>query len=359
MTYSRKIATATALVIGVALTPQAQAQSGETCSSMQVLLSIFPNHRDNVMEYIAPRLRENHGVEIVAEEMGSGPMVERVSAQMPNPRVTLALWDVPVGLTACEQGLCEPIDLERTPATKNLYDWAYTRDENGDVVMLTATVIGVGLLYNEEEFERNDIGPPTSWDDLARPELAGRISITEPASTWGTAALVQWAKMGGGSEDNIDPGFARAQSLMDNMHTVHTWSSELANLMQLGEVWLGTTGSNMAPALRAQGMPVKWVAPEEGAPLANGGLSIVKGAPCQEEAHAFIDLYYSDEFQALRMRDGGVASPSRTAWEALTEDEQAAMDLTVAEFNKLADFDWHRISQNRPQWMERWQREIR
>jgi putative spermidine/putrescine transport system substrate-binding protein len=55
---------------------------------MQV--SIFPNHRDNVMENIAPRLRESHGVEIIAEELGSGPMVERVSAQMPDPRVTLA-----------------------------------------------------------------------------------------------------------------------------------------------------------------------------------------------------------------------------------------------------------------------------
>lgn len=359
MSFAREIAAMTALVVGVALTPQGEAQAQEECSTMQVLLSIFPSHRDNVMAYIAPRLRESHGVEIVAEEIGSGPMVERVAAQMPNPRVTLALWDVPVGLKACEEGLCDPIDLERAAAAANLYDWAYTRNENGNVVMLAAAVVGVGLLYNEEEFARNDIPPPTSWDDLARPELAGRISITEPASTWGTAALVQWAKMGGGGEDNIDPGFERAQSLMDSMHTVHTWSSELANLVQLGEVWLGTTASNMAPALRGQGMPVRWVAPKEGAPLANGGLSIVKGAPCQEEAHAFIDLYYSDEFQAMRMRDGGIGSPSRTAWNLLSEEERATMDLPIEDFERLANFDWDRINQNRPQWMDRWQREIR
>jgi putative spermidine/putrescine transport system substrate-binding protein len=170
---------------------------------------------------------------------------------------------------------------------------------------------------------------------------------------------VQWANLGGGGEDNIDPGFEYAQSLMDNMHTVHTWSSELANLMQLGEVWLGTTGSNMAPALRDQGMAVRWVAPSDGAPMVNGGLSIVKDAPCQEEAHAFINHYYSDEFQALRMRDGGVVSPSRSAWQSMTDSDQEGMDLTLSDFDVLVQFDWQQINENRPQWIERWQREIR
>ncbi len=331
----------------------------EACSSMQVFLSISPNHRENVMEYVAPRLRDSMGVELVAEEIGSANMVERLQAQRDNPRVAIAHWDVAVGISACDDGLCAPIDLERAPNAERLFDWAFTVNDDGETTILATNAIGVGLLYNEEEFERAGLEPPTSWADLERDDLRGRISITAPQSTWGTAALVQWSKMGGGSETDIDAGFEKAQSLMPAMHTVHTWSSELSNLMQLGEVWMGTTGSNMAPALRAAGLPVRWVMPEEGGPLVGGGLSLVAGGPCEDAAYAYLDLYYSSEFQLLRMRDGGLASPLPQAWEAMPEDEVAAMDLSLDDFERLVDFDWRAINTHRPDWIQRWQREIR
>ncbi|MBJ3776574.1 ABC transporter substrate-binding protein [Acuticoccus mangrovi] len=344
-------AAASALVAGAATAQDA-------CTEMQVFLSISPAHRDNVMSYIAPKLKEEMGVTLVAEEIGSANMVERLSAQMPNPRVTIAQWDVPIGVSACADGMCAPIDLSKAPNAGKLFDWAYTKDGD-DVVVLATNVLGVGLLYNEEALKEAGIEPPTSWTDLADPSFAGRISITAPASTWGTAQLVKWAQMGGGGVDNIDPGFEFAESLMDNMHTVHTWSSEMSNLMQLGEVWLSTTGSNMGAALRAKGLPVRWVLPEEGSPVAAGGLSFVKGAPCTEAAYRYLDLYYSDEFQLLRVKDGGLASPSPTAWDKIPDETKADMDLTSKEFDKLEALDWKAINAVRPEWIERWNREIR
>lgn len=349
------VTTAVATILGAGTTSQALAQE---CSEMQVFLSISPNHREDVMDYIAPRLKDAVGVDLIAEAIGSANMVERISAQLPEPRVTVAHWDVAVGIAACDQGLCKPIDLERAPKAKGLYDWAYTTNDSGETNILATNVIGVGLLYNEEEFEKNNIPAPTSWEDLSRSELNGRISITAPASTWGTAALVQWAKMKGGDEANIDAGFERAQSLMDNMHTVHTWSSELSNLMQLGEVWMGTTGSNMASALRAQGLPLRWVMPEEGGPLVGGGVSLVKDAPCEEAAYAYLDLYYSEDFQLQRIKNGGLASPLPTAWEAMPAEQRADMDLAPEDFDKLINFDWREIAKHRADWIERWQREM-
>ena len=352
------VKTTTALAVALATTVGAPALAQDACTEMQVFLSISPNHREDVMDYIAPRLKEKTGVDLVAEAIGSANMVERISAQMPDPRVTIAHWDVAVGIAACDEGLCAPIDLSRAPNAEKLYDWAYTKSDAGETTILATNVIGVGLLYNVEEYEKNGIPAPTSWEDLSRPELQGRISITAPASTWGTAALVEWAKMGGGGESDIEPGFDKAKSLMDNMHTVHTWSSELSNLMQLGEVWLGTTGSNMAPALRAQGLPLKWVMPVEGGPLVGGGLSFVKGAPCEDAAYEYLNLYYSKDFQLQRIHNGGLASPSPAAWEALPEEDQEAMDLAPGDFDKLVAFDWREIAKNRPDWIQRWQREI-
>lgn len=354
----RKLTSAAATAVASCLLVGA-ASAQDTCEEMQVFLSISPEHRENVMEVIAPVLEEEFGVTLVAEEIGSANMLERLSAQMPNPRVTIAHWDVPVGIAGCAEGMCEAIDLEKAPSAAELFDWAYTRNDDGEVVMLATNVIGVGLLYNEDAFAEAGIEPPTSWSDLENSDLAGRISITAPMSTWGTAALVLWSKLDGGSEGDIEPGFAHAQSLMDNMHTVHTWSSELSNLLQLGEVWIGTTGSNMGPALREKGMPVRWVLPEEGSPVVAGGLSIVKGSPCQEAAYRYIDLYYSDDFQLKRVEDGGLASPSPSAWELIPEEDKADMGLVSEDFGRLVNFDWNEINANRTGWIERWQREIR
>ena len=342
-----------------AMAAAAPAGAQEQCTSMQVLLSISPKHRENVMEYIAPRLKQKLGIDLITEVVGSAPMVERITAQMPNPRITIAHWDVAVGLTACDNGLCKPIDLAKVPTAQKLLDWAYTRDAAGETTMLATNVIGIGLLYNEAEFKKNNIPPPTSWDDLTKPALKGRVSIVAPASTWGTALLAHWAKLGGGGETNVEPAFAKVKAMIPAMHTIHTWSSELSNLMQLGEVWMAASGSNMAPSLRSQGLPIRWVVPKEGSPIVNGGVSLVKGAPCEAAAYEYLNLFYSDDFQVMRIRDGGLASPSPSAWDKLSPDEKANMDLTPADFAKLADYDWKRINADRAEWIKRWQREIR
>ncbi len=73
--------------------------------------------------------------------------------------------------------------------------------------MLTAGVIGVGILYNEEELKKNKLPVP----DLKQREYAGRLGITAPQSSMGTAALVMLARINGGGEKNIEPGFQVAR----------------------------------------------------------------------------------------------------------------------------------------------------
>lgn len=345
-------ATLMAFDAGVALAQQA-------CSQMQVYLSIFPRHREDVMEFIAPQLRQRHNVELVAEAIGSANMVERIQAQGANPRVSVAHWDLPVGIQACDQGLCRPLDPARIPNMAGLYDWAVSRDAQSRPVVLATNVIGVGIIYREDELRRRNIAPPTSWADLRRPEFRGRLAITAPQSTWGTAALVMLARGAGGGEGNIDPGFAASRGLQPSLHSIFTWTSELANLWQLGEVWVAVTGNNMAPTLSAAGTPTAFAMPREGAPVVPGGVSLVAGGPCEAAAYDYLNTYYSDEFQLRRMRGGGVASPSRTAWTRVTDAERNAVNMTPDDFARLVNLDWSAINTARPGWIQRWQREMR
>lgn len=214
--------------------------------------------------------------------------------------------------------------------------------------MLATNVIGVGIIYREDEFRRRNIPPPTSWADLRRPEVRGRVAITAPQSTWGTAALVMLARNAGGGERNVDPGFAATRTPQPSLHSIFTWTSELSNLWQFGEVWVAVTGNNMAPTLTTAGVPTRFVMPTEGAPIVPGGVSLVNGGPCEAAAYDYLNVYFSDDFQLRRMRGGGVARPSRTAWERVPDAERAGVNLEPADFAKLINLDWSAINTARP-----------
>jgi putative spermidine/putrescine transport system substrate-binding protein len=330
----------------------------ESCKQMQVYLSISPHHREDVMSYIAPRLQKDLGVELVTEAIGSAMMVDRVNAQVGAPRISIAQWDVPIGIAACEKGVCEPLDLSRAPNAEDLADWAYSKGKDGKVNVLTTGAIGVGFLYNADAFAKHNITPPTSWKQLTDGAYTGRLGLTAPQSSMGTAELVMLARLGGGGEANISPGFDTTKSILAKSNTVFTWSSEMSNLLQLGDLWLAVNSSNLAPALRAQGLPIRFVWPEEGAPTVNSGLSLIKGAPCQAAAYEYVNLYYSPEFQLIHMMSGGGLSPVASVWNRLTPQQMTDLDLHPGDIKRLTNLDWQKINADRPGWIERWQREI-
>jgi putative spermidine/putrescine transport system substrate-binding protein len=327
------------------------------CTQMQVYLAIAPNHREDVMSYIAPKLKQKFNVDLVTEAIGSVMMVDRVTAQGASPRVSIVQWDVPIGIAACDKGQCAAIDVEKAPNLKKLPSWALSKGPSGKPETLTAGVVGVGILYNEDELKKHNLPVPRSWADLKKPDYAGRLGITAPESSMGTAALVMLAKINGGGEKNIDPGFTATKAITPK-NTIFTWSSEMSNLFQLGDLWVAVNSNNLAPALRAKGLPIKFSLPTEGSPTANTGMSLVKNAPCQEAAYEYINLYFSDEFQAKRMASGTL-SASKSAWAKISPDLQKELGMTATDLDKFIDLDWREINSARPGWIERWHREIK
>ena len=327
--------------------------------TMQVMLGITALAAEQVRDYIAPKLKEKYGIEIAVETVGSAAMLEKIMVQKDNPRITIAGWDTPIGARAAEMALCATIDLNKLPTVKdNMYDWCLIK-LGGDVKVLTTGVQVVGLLYNEDEFKRRGFPPPTSWNDLWKKEYSGRVSIVAPESTMGLGSLVMIARMEGGGESNIDPGFKKLKTLLPNIHTIHTWSTEGIKLMQLGEVWMIIQSQNIATAMRETGFPARWVAPKEGAPLVNGGISIIAKAPYQDVAYDFLNLYYSQEYQQKRMKESGAVPPLKSIWAKMSEKDREGLPLTERDFNKLVDLDWGKINNEKQAWIERWKKEMK
>ena len=324
---------------------------------MYVYAGITPHARDLIVTYIAPVLKEKWGIDLVVEELGSKTMLQKIVLMRDKPTVTICEWDIAVAIQAAAMGLTAPINLDLIPNARDLYEGVFYKAD-GEVYAIAKEMGGVGLIYNEEIFQREGLEPPDSWYDLWRPELSGRVSITAPESTWGTAFLVVLAQLEGGGIENIDPAFEKLKTLLPHIHTIHTWSSELAKLMQLGEVWLGTTGDNMGPAMRGQGFPVKWVMPKEGAPDTSGGVSIIKNAPYQDVAHDYLNLYFSLEYQIRRVFWSGITSPHKKVWTILSPAQIAERPITPENFDKLIRLDWAKIAEYRDEWIERWHKEL-
>lgn len=112
-------------------------------------------------------------------------------------------------------GLVERIDRAKLTNIKDLYDIAFEPEDYGIAMGLS----GGGLYYNTKTFAENKWAPPTSWLDLFRPEFKGKVSIHNIANANGLYLLLALNKIGGGTEANVDAGFAKLKELAPHVVT--------------------------------------------------------------------------------------------------------------------------------------------
>ena len=93
----------------------------------------------------------------------------------------------------------------------------------------------------------------------------------------------------------------------DNFRAFAESDSSMVNLFKSGEVVLADGGRGTTEAMADDGLPVEWVAPEEGALSWVCGLAITSKAENTDAAYKLIDYYASPEAQAISAEMGFVA----------------------------------------------------
>ncbi len=68
-------------------------------------------------------------------------------------------------------------------------------------------IIATGLMYNTKVFKENGWAPPTSWNDLKDPKYKGKVVMPPLNNGYGLLTVVMLARLHGGGENNINPGF--------------------------------------------------------------------------------------------------------------------------------------------------------
>jgi putative spermidine/putrescine transport system substrate-binding protein len=302
-------------------------------------------------DVIVPAFQSAGGGSANLVTMVSLEQVAQLTAAPQNPPFDVALIDEGP-FNAASKELFVPIPVEMI----SNYDQVAPQLLSPDGWAPTTGLQVIGLAYNPSEITT----PPTSWEDLYDPQFQGRVSMQGMQTTQGTSVMVQLAKLRGGSESNIEPAFeALEQELKPNLAGLAANSGALATLFQQGEIALAPHDLNNVMALKARGVDIEWVAPQEGAIAMRPSQQIVANTTADlAAAAAFIDASLSLEVQTAMSQEPYNFLPVNRNVELtglLAEKFGSTLDEALG---NLVFLDWSQINPNRSEWIERFDRAI-
>jgi putative spermidine/putrescine transport system substrate-binding protein len=249
---------------------------------------------------------------------------------------------------AIDQGLVEPYPVAKSAYYAELIPAA-------QVPMGPAPFFQVvGLTYNPETVKT----PPTSWADLWKPEFKGKVGITNLNSTLGTGFMVEIAKMHGGSEKDIEPAFKQIAALKPSLAAVASNPGALASLFQQGQIDISPGNFNAIQILKAQGVPVEFVAPKEGAIAFKTTMHITRNSPNPELAFKLIEAALSPEVQTQLMEAPYLVVPTNSKVAMKGEIAKVLAKDQDDMAKKFVFQDWKTINLGRSAWIDRFNREI-
>ncbi|CAH1660865.1 MULTISPECIES: ABC transporter substrate-binding protein [unclassified Chelatococcus] len=248
--------------------------------------------------------------------------------------------------------------------------WAYRGEAQGAFEKLDPKVITnldklyprarfseYGVITNFGEygiaFNPKEVSPaPTSWLDLWNPKYDGAVSTTGFDAA-NIELLVLMAKLNGGNEDNIDPGFQKMAELGKHITVFYSQHPQLLDLFRNNEVVISRWLRGRVDWANKQGVSLGFAAPKEGAIALVSTVHVVKGRPNTELAQKFVNHLLSVDGQMTYASDLGY-TPARAGLDLKGINVPYGEDVV----GSLLIADWKKIVPKMDAWKERWEKEV-
>jgi spermidine/putrescine transport system substrate-binding protein len=227
-------------------------------------------------------------------------------------------------------GLFQPVDPTRlsnwADMIPELWDVPYNV-KDGKVWLVPFEWGQTSVAYRTDLFE---LTGEESWDMLWDQRYAGRLgSLGGGGDVWWCAAI-----KAGVPFDQIatDPAFEkiaavlREQRPLIRMYTDDTTSLDTA--LAAGEIVATMAWNSSVVTLAAQGVPVKFARPKEGALTWVCGMMLHAEAPKLDRAYDALDSMIGVAAAEFNLRDYGYGGVNRKAFDAFTDDELTALGLS-------------------------------
>ena len=215
-----------------------------------------------------------------------------------SPPYDIVMLDDPWYSVARAQGLLAKLDTAHVPSLAGVLPIFRTPDDVGTCV---AGVMN-GIAYNKDKFKEVGLPPPTRWQDLANPKLAGHVGTQTLAATAPQFLLAAYAIEEGLAPTDWDRAIDEVAKIK-----FHSFSSGVADLMakmEAGDVWAAPMADGRAMALIGKGLPIGFVLPDNGngtkGGISCGTMNIAKGSPVTSLAERFLAFAISPGPQLMQ-----------------------------------------------------------
>ncbi len=339
--FDRRSLLALAGATGAASLLPGLAQAQTQFRGRQLVSSSFGGPGQQIMQRVVfDWFDQSTGARSTQVPLLSAQAYARMRAEAANAEIDMYMFSGGQEATAKAENLTQPI----VGSARMAQIPAALKDPQGHWVVWG--VIAQGIIYRTDRISTR----PTSYRDFFRPELARHIAFPHITNGYGMDFLVMLAKTFGGSERDIGPGFEAMRRL--RTATIFRAPAEVQTLFTQGEIWMLPYDAATAVRAARDGIPVAFVAPQEGAPAVFLTCCIARASRNADMASMIIDRFLSTESQTEIAR-GVVWGPSNPSVQ-LPPDVAA----TVARPDQLVMLDREIINAQRAAWSERWNKEI-
>jgi len=303
-------------------------------------------------QVVVSQAKSNKNLDATIVPLLANDQVAQLVAAPDNPPFDVCLLDEGPFRAAPREDVLQKFPKELSASFADLFpDFQGGEEAWGPTVAVTA--IGIG--YNADKYST----PPAAWEELWNPENAGRVGLVTMNSSLGTAFMVEVAKRFGGSEADIEVAFQKIQELLPSVGGVAPSPGALATLLQQGEVDIAPIYMNDILAMQDKGLNMGWAIPEGGSVGIRATMSIVKNPKASvEAAAAYIDTVISSEAQNVLSASPYFFGPTNSKVQ-LTGPFAEMFSADPNDFiSNLIYLDWDTINLSRPQWIERFNKEV-
>jgi iron(III) transport system substrate-binding protein len=282
------------------------------------------------------------GVTVNFVRLSSGEALTRLRNEKENPQFDV-WWGGPIDsfIAAKSEGLLEPY---QAPGYANIRDPKLMLDPDGQWVGIY--VGSLGFATNNDFLKNNpNAKPPTSMDDLLKPEFKGQIFIAHPASS-GTSYTFMCTIL---QQKGEEAGWEYMKKFAQQVAQFTKSGAAPVQNVGKGEGAVGVVFSHDIVAGVETGLPLTLSFPAEGTGYEIGGMGLVKGAKNLELAKAWFDWALEPSTQEL--------GPKYTAFQAPTVNGAKASKPELLQV-KLIDYDFGYCGSNKKAFVDRFTNEI-
>lgn len=233
------------------------------------------------------------GIKVTYQPGTAGQNLAKVQASASSPDIDVYFGNAITHAQGAQKNLWAKIDPAQVPSAAKTFDKVRNTDGFGVVFGQYMT----GLEYNTKIFQEKGFPPPTSWKDLWNPAYAGHVALYDIAIGYTQDAVPYWGKAWGIDPADTNALFAKIGELKSQQVGIATTPPALATLLQQNAAWITYNSNLQVRQNAATGVPVKFVAPTEGAISFHNTLDVVKGAPHAENAQKLIEFMLNPEAQ--------------------------------------------------------------